>query len=366
MKKIVLLASACFFTLFTNAQINIDSTDLGNLDDSVLLSTAQSFTADFTSTGAGHSWDFSNLAPNSQFIKAYRNVSEGGTLANIVFGQFAAAKYKASYFARENNILFTLAGANLPVAIESFNRVCKINADSLTYIGIMLETGQGTFPIKSDTIESRFVFPMEYGQTHSTRGYTYADMNPAVNAIFIEHRKVESEVDGYGVLSSPYNDYQVLRVHHDIFQSDSIYADLQGTGTPTWAPIPSMHMHEYEWWAKNEKDPVLKITTQELFGFQVIQSIEYRDIFHPEVASVIENSIDFSLSPNPAQNNTLIKSDVTIEQINIVSAEGKNIRKIKEISAFEFSIDLSDIPAGVYFVEVISGSQSQKNMLVRN
>lgn len=365
MKKYLLLATT-FSTLFSQAQITIDDTDFAVLEDSVLLSTAQSFTADVASTGAGHSWDFSNLTPNSQYIKSYENIQAGGQIANIVFGQFAAAKYQASYFVRDNNLVFELAGNVFPVGIERFNRVVKLTDDSLTWIGVMLQTDQGTFPVKSDTIETRYVYPMDYGQTHSSRGYTYLNMSPMAEAEWVEHRTIDSEVDGWGVLSTPYNDYTVLRVRHDITQSDSILADLQGTGNPTWTAVPTMNMHEYEWWAKNEKHPVLKIITQEVFGFEVVQSIEYKDIYHPEVASIFENSIDFSIAPNPGNEQTTIKSETAIDNILLYSADGKVIQNNTGINALEFTIDLSEVPVGVYLVEVQSAGQSQKSRLIRN
>ena len=60
-------------------------------------------------------------------------------------------------------------------------------------------------PVKSDTIETRYKFPLQYGDAYSSRGYTHLDMNPFYNGIWVQYRQRSSLVDGWGSITTPRN-----------------------------------------------------------------------------------------------------------------------------------------------------------------
>jgi plastocyanin len=74
----------------------------------------------------------------------------------------------------------------------------------------------------------------------------------------------------------------------------------------------------------------------------------------------------FEVAPNPATSGILIRtgvSGVEENQLIISSIAGKNILSMENISANE-SIDLSDLPEGIYLVKFISGNLSTQKKLV--
>lgn len=60
----------------------------------------------------------------------------------------------------------------------------------------------------------------------------------------------------------------------------------------------------------------------------------------------------FSLSPNPAKSNFTVKSEITIEKIQIVDVLGKTVYESKGVFANEVTVDVRDLHSGMYFVKL--------------
>lgn len=73
-----------------------------------------------------------------------------------------------------------------------------------------------------------------------------------------------------------------------------------------------------------------------------------------------------SLFPNPARNNTILRADFEIKSIILFDASGKNTRlAIQKVNNKEYSIDVSLIPSGTYFLRYFSANgQSGTDKLI--
>jgi hypothetical protein len=60
-------------------------------------------------------------------------------------------------------------------------------------------------------------------------------------------------------------------------------------------------------------------------------------------------SANFSLYPNPTSSQLFIESDITIDKIEILDISGRAVKTIVKPS---YSIDVSDIPKGIYFLRL--------------
>jgi hypothetical protein len=70
-----------------------------------------------------------------------------------------------------------------------------------------------------------------------------------------------------------------------------------------------------------------------------------------DVNSINEAATEFSMSPNPTQSNVLIQSNAGIREISVLDVTGKQLM-VQMTSTTSHSIDISALPAGVYFVRV--------------
>lgn len=356
MKKFLLLSFLSVNTL-NFAQITLNPSDFANGGDTVRMSQANDDGYDFLSTGASYVWDFSTLVPVSQSLKDYRSMAGAPAFLNFIFGSFAPLKYQASYFIESTAIPIDQLTSFLPVTIEDLFQFSRISADSVTSIGYsMLVDGQNV-PFKSDTIEKRYDFPVEFGNSHFSRGYTFVDFNPILDAKWKQNRTRTTEVDGYGVLTTPFGIFNTLRIKHDITEVDSLYAVWPFVGG-SWIRIPVPASHEYEWWANGQKDPVLKITTTEIGGNETITAIEYRDIYRGMDAGLAEMNIEFNVYPNPVQKELNVSTRENMESIRVLDMQGAIILEKIVNNESKAMIDVDQLAKGSYQIQVIAGSKT--------
>lgn len=363
MKKLLLISS--FFSVsITFAQITLQSGDFATGGDTIRMSQANDNGYDFQSTGAGYSWDFSSLVPVSQTLKDFRSMSGAPAFVNFTFGVFAPLKYQASYFIESTAIPIAQITSFLPVTIEDIFQFTRINAVGVTSVGFSLVVNGQAIPFKSDTIEKRYELPVAFGNSHFSRGYTNIDFNPIIDATWNQHRTRTTNVDGYGSITTPYGAFEALRIKHDITEIDSLYFVLPIFGG-TWIPLPIPSSHEYEWWTNGEKEPILKITTNEIGGNETISSIEYRDIYRGLDAGISELPFTARIYPNPTQDNLFIVSSEKIESIRIIDEKGAVLfEKIFDLDFFS-TLDISELASGTYQIQLISASKTSQQTFIK-
>ena len=349
------------FISYGHAQLSIIETDFFTAEDTARVSSTIDQSIDFTSTGVNSVWNFSTLTANSQRLEKAYSISSAGLIVSFQFGPTAPPQYISSYYRPFDGIPFEDFTSFLPVNIEDINRIIKKDADSLRYTGYSFKVDGQQVGFRSDTIETGYKFPMEYGDVYSSRGYTNMDFNPIFNAIFRQYRQRSSEVDGNGTLELPNGTYNTLRVHHVINEQDSLYIDIQGFAT--WIPINRI-THEYEWWAKDEMRPVMLIQTEEINGTENVTSITYRDDYLGLDAGLNnESAFNASIYPNPSNGVVNIKSELTLERISIYDLQGQKVMSQESQSTLE-QIETSDLAPGVYNIVLTTSKGSRVSKLI--
>lgn len=338
------------------AQPTIESTDFFDANDTARISVTTDGSIDFSTTGPNSVWDFAYLQANSQRLEEAFSIASAGVIVNFQFGPTAPPNYVSSYYRPFDGIPFDQLGNFLPVNIEDINRIIKKDTDSLTYTGYSFKVDGQQVGFRSDTIETGYKFPLNFGDTYSSRGYTNMDFNPIFNAQFIQYRQRESVVDGHGTLITPYSTFNATRIHHTITEQDSFYVEIQGFGT--WIPIERT-IHEYEWWAKDEMRPVMLIQTEEIGGSENVTGITYRDIYLGLDASLNEYStLGANIYPNPTRELVNVNSEYLIDGVSIYSLQGALVLS-KEPKDNTFSIDIKHLDPGVYSL-IIEASQGRQ------
>jgi cyanophycinase-like exopeptidase len=77
--------------------------------------------------------------------------------------------------------------------------------------------------------------------------------------------------------------------------------------------------------------------------------------------SVGENAVDFSVSPNPVTDVLTIQSSESIHSVNVYTVQGTLVKAI----SFTETIDVGDLPAGIYMVECLSTTGSAIKRVVK-
>ena len=355
------LLSVIFLSFFVgiSAQITLSVADFANSGDTVRISQAAGTGLDFASTGANFTWDFSSLSATSQYLKEFNPIGFASLLVFGTYGPVAPTNYRASYFNPTNDLPLDQLSQFLPVSLSNLNQYTKRMTDSITSLGYSISVnGQGV-PFKSDTIETRYKLPLNYNDSHYSRGYTYIDLNPVIDFKIKQYRQRTTNVDGWGTIITPKGTFQALRLRHDIAEIDSVYQTFFGAGQ--WFGTPPIQRTEYEWFANGEKEWVLKAT--ETNG--TVNQVEYQEDYLGLDASLIESTLDASIGPNPTSGGVEIQSNALLSSVVVVDAMGRQVLNLHGIQAFSLNLNLENLGQGVYRLVLHSSQSSQEFQLVK-
>lgn len=342
--KLLLLA---FLPAAVFSQITVTDVDFASAGDTVRMSKATDNSIDISTTGANQVWDYSYLTFDSQLRREYSSATGLPFLINIVFGPMASNNYKASYYLPSTELPIDQLGNFLPVTISDLVQYTKKTGDSITSIGYSLSINGNGIPIKSDTIETRYKFPINYGDINYSRGYSKLDMNPIYDAVWLQYRQRMTEVDGWGSITTPFGTFDALRIKHTINEKDSLRINV--AGNPFWIPLNLPQSSIYEWIANGEKDAVLRIVTSQIGGNETVTSIEYRD--NNLTANTEELEIAFDVYPNPTSQSISVSNYTENSLYYIVDVKGNIVAEGK----LNGIINVASLSIGKYELVVKSG-----------
>ncbi len=355
--KILLLF--CFLSpIVLFAQISITDADFAEADESVIMSITTDNSIDFVTTGVNHTWDFSNLTLETQRFRGFMGMSGVPTFVYAAFVATVLTDYQASYYLPATDLPLNDISGFLPISITDVNQYTRKTSNAITSIGYSLNIEGNTIPVRSDTIETRYKFPMYYGDSYSSRGYTNLDMNPFFDAIFRQYRQRYTEVDGWGNITTPYGSFDALRVKHTINEIDSIRIDV--FGNLTWIPIPVPDSYIYEWLANGEDDAILRITTTDILGTETVTGIEYKDYG----LGLNELVLEVELYPNPASGLISIKNAPLGSSFSIVDMSGSLVMEgvIKTPLA---QVNIATLDNGMYEFIVKDAHQISRKSFIK-
>lgn len=354
MRALIFFATLLLIHLSILAQPTIEASDLMTTGDTVRISIASDNSVDFSSTGPNHVWDYSFLEAGSQQLVRPNDIMSGGFLVLNRFGP-TAGSYSSDYYQSFTGIPFDQFGSFLPVNIEDVYRFTRVRNDAQRFTGLSLSIDGNQVAFRSDTIETVYNFPLNYGDSNQSVGYTVMNFNPFFDGIFKQYRKRETTVDGHGTLITPFGTFNTIRVHHEIRETDSLYVD--NPIFPQTIPLNLPTTHEYEWITKNQKLPVLKITTQVLAGNETVTEVTYRDRYLVELANLPQEEITLHLYPNPVSEKLYISSNQKIETITLLTVNGQQVDVPTLIDGNIADLSLHHVTPGVYFVKIQGTSQ---------
>jgi len=359
MKTIALTLFLAVNFYFVTGQITIEDTDLPVAKDTLVSSQAVNFAIDYASTGPDYQWDFSSLSFLSQITRIYQPLSGVPILINMAYGPFAVTKYRSSYYMPYMDLPLGQIAQILPINfdLDDVNQYTRKTTTRLNLVGYSIGiSGQGV-PMKSDTIETKYVLPLNYGDEYFSTGYTNFDLSQFIDAQWIQKRKRHTVVDGWGKITTPYGTFDVLRVQHRVEETDTIGYN----GTVFGLEIPVVY--EYEWLAKNEKTPILRITTSEIMGNETVVSIEYKDLDYLSTTTPKAPN-QLAIYPNPASDELIVSWQEGMKNCTIHQLDGTLVKQFSFASTTQ-SIAVDDLTPGMYLIQVECNGQSARMPFVK-
>ncbi len=340
MKKILFGCLILAFPALLHAQISIGTGDMpvaGHIYP--LVTGAASGTADFLTTGASTTWDFSSLTSTASNPDTILSISQL-PITYIV-------SFFTSTFAEKANGNMSLG---LSFAMQNVYNVFKITSSSFRQTGFGGEVQGTAIPVFYQPNDEIFQFPLNFNNTFTSNS-AYNFSLPTV-ATFNQQRTRVTTVDGWGNLILPNGNYQVLRVRADITDIDSIYIDALSFGTL----LPAQISHEYKWLAIGMGKPMLQINTNDLLGNETVSSIMYQDLGTSAIENVNADNLSITIFPNPTSDYAFVMPSEKFQnqKMLITDVSGRVLNEILVSTTAVTTIDLTRFSEGIYFVRMMN------------
>jgi hypothetical protein len=356
----------CFWQASVLAQITVDQGDFANAGDTARLSVAVwNPLLDFGATGANHTWDFSTLQWQSQFVDTFLSTLFINPIYGFTFSNTTINPYRSNIAKKADNTLTTLPLLS-SVFTDGYNFYYKSTA-SYRQRGIGMKVGGFPTAVPMTHSDTLYRFPMNFGNEDSS--WSDYKVNVPQLGVYVHKQHRVNKIDGWGTLITPFGTFDVLRVRTEIRGSDSIYIDTLNGGFKLDNDI----QREYKWFGKNEKEPLLQINTQagifgQFQGFEFVTKIIYRDSarFEPVgIFDVKKDEIQFQVFPNPSNGFFFISvfNDLNGVSIKLTDVSGRLVLQ-RDITAPIEMINTSDLAKGIYILTLQSNEGAASKKLV--
>lgn len=340
MKQLLSIAFL-FLSLVSSGQtpIIIDLADMPDVNDTFRVSMAGPVLNDFNTTGADHSWDFSNLVPLSQQVDTF--ISVGSTNVAFSFLYFSSSSYATSFPVPDS----------MPIPVDEMFSFYKESNSNYSLNGFGILVSGAPIPFKFNSDEIIYKFPLTFNTIDST-SVTYG--NGASGYYYGQNRKRINYVDGWGNIMTPFDTLAAIRVRSELFQTDTIYADSNGTTFNRPKQI------EYKWMVDNGGIPFLQATAQVIGGLEQITEVRYRDKYRNLVEpNSIHEMVDpgkFNFFPNPAEDvlNLEFGNPDGNSKLEIIDLLGRKVvvEQITKLGGTS-KIEIQNLEPGIYFLRFI-------------
>jgi len=342
--SLFLILSFCAFSL--TAQIQITQDDMPYLDTfCVSITTIPEFDASLT--GENYEWDYSFLEYQSQRMDTFTSVISTPYIYQLAYNNFLDQTHKAN--------IAQHTGGETSIQNISITENYDYFKNSTSYLKVGSGSTINSVPtvMKYEDPEILYPeFPLAYQSSSSSFSKAGTDI-PTIG-YYGQTIKHQSIVDGYGQLTNPFGQFDVVRVKSVINIKDTIYYESYSFGFSFDRP----EIVEYIWIGKNQGIPLMKITPS-----TASNSVEYKDSVRNTtiIKKLINNKNSILVYPTISDGNFFVNINLIKQNnvfINITDLSGKvtnlyNQRLLKGKNTLSFSLNRNKFSANIYLVNII-------------
>ena len=360
---LIILLTMLFGSTNIFAQITIDQNDLPSPGDTIRVSNAVlDPSLDYATSGPNSIWDFSNIQWSTQEVDSFVNVNSTGIVYSVVFVDISFNPNRANV-AELGLIAPPVPLVTITDAIGFYYKTSSIYEQA----GYGADLNGVPTAVPFDNRDVFYNLPLNYGDIDSSDS-NYSASIPGIGFYAHEQKRV-NEVDGWGIVTTPYGTFDAIRVKSTITGRDSVFVSSTGLGFAFDTPIAT----EYKWLSSSMKIPVLQFNTTIPVANEIINRIAFIDSVHDPLTSSIpefSKSVVVDIFPNPANYHAHMNvvSDVNIKaEISILTYTGKVVSTAMPIDIRKgtnyISLDgmISELSPGFY----ITILRSSKGVVTR-
>jgi hypothetical protein len=334
-----------FILAALNARVSVSQSPivLGNanmpgMNDTLRYTNVQmNSLGNYQQTGEGHFWDFSKVVSLGQGLRFFQSAAQ----TPYPFYFFGTNEYG-------EKVADTL-GAGPFIVTNYYNYYRKLSGPLNAFIadGAAITFSGIPVPLYYTDKDELYILPLTYGNRDSS---TFRFATPNTTLMPIRYTKTGyriTEVDGWGVVSTPYGTEECIRLVTTQYAMDTIMNNL--------IPIPigyPNHVRSYQWMTLNSKIPFFEVSGNynRLTSVLTPTAVRYRGYERPELLSISKTlNTRFSVFPNPVSDYLCLRGEagqaIDYELMSVTGvAVGSGVSYAGEC------IGTSDLRPGLYFL----------------
>jgi len=324
MKKQILFAIILLFTsAIIKAQGPYTNAEFGVVGDSLFYTSVNvdTSTLNFALAGANANWNFSSLAPTTQFNYDFLNPLNAGYRAAFLTectGGGSTLTQCNTQFTNLTNVAFRdLQNINIQGTLFTNvvnNDLKTANALEENILGVTTKISGVNVPFtcKYNTPDVIYVFPINYGNRDTSISSYTIDLTPrGVNFIYHAHNARVNYADAYGTLVSPHATYtSTVRVRSFVLHTDTL---IYNNAIIPIAPYTSF---EYSWFNASFTAPVFTASGIFAGAQQKFQKVTYLDTIHCLAPRAAEHHVPAPGVIDPSVGNVVVNFTNTSTNAN--------------------------------------------------
>ncbi len=350
MKKFV-LALLCLSTFSAGAQITINSSHLPNAGDILYRRNATLLSeVDLEATGENYTWNFGDdviqLGPLDNGTTC-NDISNTSLFNQLYFNNPFNPQYDSDF-----GLGFTLIDLGF-IIIEDAFQVYKNSGNVYAITGVVATLTEVPISAIYDERDIIYNLPLTYPASGTSHSLLELEI-PTIGSFATDQTRTY-ECDGWGVLNIAGQSFDVLRVKSHLIGYDTLTTYVGPF--PFGFQIPK-DITTYQWLSTDFSVPVLEITSTDVLG-QAQITASTADIG----VGVSESRNDsWSVYPVPTENELMVPAAFVNSTYTIFNSSGQ---LMKQGTLEHTNIDVSQLPSGVYILQISDDAQIQQARFVR-
>jgi len=344
--KLPLSLAACllFFLAPLYAQVSVEGDNFTGPDsEHSYVTAAPGFTLPFNLEMAGGdlNWDLSDFEGVTEDEELYQGIGEMGFLYQLTFDDPGNPDAMATHAIESVDLEEIDVDVELPVELSDVYQFYR--NDSSGYYEVGLAFSASGFPIITpyEDTDRIYKFPLTFDERDTS------DVSFEVSIPFIgfygQSGTRYSHVDAWGTLTTPYGEYDVLRVRAERLITDTLFFGEFDIAETVQRPLQV----DYAWISPDHDGEILRIS---VIGGQVVNvQMQSDGELGLSTNEATGGESELSISPNPAASVITATFPSDIGNYFITDLAGKTVAS-GTVRGGTRIIDVSDFAAGVYLL----------------
>lgn len=335
-----------FFATFLSAQISVDGSNFTGPSSQLTYLTGlpgAGLPFDLETAGEGLQWDLSDFESTAEETEVYEDIGDMGFFYQLTFDNPGTPDVQATHAIESVDLDGIDLDLELPVELSDVYQFYRNDESGYYQVGLAFSVSG--FPLMTPYADTDriYKFPLTFDE-RDTSTVAFEIELPFIG-FYGQDGVRYSHVDAWGTLTTPYGEYEVLRVRAERLITDTVFIGEFGIAQTIERPLQV----DYAWISPDHDGEILRVTA---IGGQTVNVqllLDEEDDIDLSTELTEGNKAEVRISPNPASAAVTAHFPADLGTYFITDLHGKTVDS-GSVRGGTRVIDVSAFAAGVYLL----------------